>query len=104
MPKALKPPPGFAELTPVSHDRYQNNLEEEELLLSKLLDDEEEEEEKEELEGTNDASLPISTKSSLDPSAAPFFVPNEGEGGKRHRLEPRSSLNKIKGVYGGNVW
>ena len=112
VPKALKPPPGFAELTPVSHDRYQNNLEEEELLLSKLLDDDEEEEEKEELEGANDAPLPISTKSSLDPSAAPFFVANEGEGGKRHRLEPRSSKasnhwsgsNKIKGVYGGNVW
>lgn len=109
--KALKPPPGFAELTPVSHDCYQDNLEEEELLLSKLLDDEDEEE----LEGINDASLPISTKSSLDPSAAPFFVPNEGgeaEVGKRHRLEPRSSKasnhwsgsNKIKGVYGGNVW
>jgi hypothetical protein len=109
--KALKPPPGFAELTPVSHDCYQDNLEEEELLLSKLLDDEDEEE----LEGIDDASLPISTKSSLDPSAAPFFVPNEGgeaEAGKRHRLEPRSSKasnhwsgsNKIKGVYGGNVW
>ena len=106
--KVLRPPPGFSDFTPVSEDRYQDNLEEEELLLSKLLDDDEDDE----VQDTNDVSLPISTESSLDPSAAPFFVPDGGDG-KRHRLEPRSSKasndqwsgsNKIKGVYGGNVW
>lgn len=99
--KVLKPPPGFPEFTPVSDDRFQDNLEEE-LLLSKLLDDDDDN-----VDDIN-VSLSVSTESSLDPSAASYF--RHGEGGKRHRLEARSKKNdqwsgsKIKGVYGGNVW
>mmetsp|Transcript_1302 Transcript_1302/g.1800 ORF Transcript_1302/g.1800 Transcript_1302/m.1800 type:complete len:694 (-) Transcript_1302:102-2183(-) len=101
--RVVKPPPGFSAFTPVSQDRYPSNLDENELLLSKLLDDEDDDE----VEDTN-VSLPVSTGSSLDPSAKPFFASDEGE--QRHRLEPRSSKandqwsGKIKGVYGGNVW
>lgn len=104
MKAALKPPPGFSELTPVPQDRYQANLDENELLLSKLLDDDDDDDEVEDM----NASLPISIESSLDPSA-PFFVP-DGDGNRSSRLEPRSKKTndkwpgKIKGVYGGNVW
>lgn len=104
MKKVVKPPPGFSAFTPICQDRYPSNLDENELLLSKLLDDDEDDDE---VEDTN-VSLPVSTGSSLDPSAKPFFASNEGE--ERHRLEPRSSKandqwsGKIKGVYGGNVW
>ena len=100
--KALKPPPGFSAFTPVAQDRYPANLAENELLLSKLLDDDDDEKAED-----NKPSLPISTESSLDPSATPFFSSNEGE--QRRRLEPRSSKandqwsGKIK-VYGGSVW
>ncbi|KAL7441685.1 hypothetical protein ACHAXM_008055 [Skeletonema potamos] len=99
MKKALKPPPGFSEFAPVPHDLYQVSLDENELLLSKLLDDDD--------DGVKDTtvSLPVSTESSLDPSATPFFVPDKN--GNRNRLEPRTKdqwSGNIKGVYGGNVW
>eukprot|EP00985_Skeletonema_marinoi_P004113 scaffold1804_cov134-Skeletonema_marinoi.AAC.9 len=104
--KALKPPPGFSAFAPVPQDRYPSNLDENELLLSKLLDDDDDDDD-DEVEDTN-VPLPVSTESSLDPSATPFFASNKGE--KPSRLEPRRAKandqwsGKIKGVYGGSVW
>ena len=101
--KTLKPPPGFSEFTHIRQDQYPSNLDENELLLSKLLDDDDDE-----VNGKK-ATLPVSIESSLDPSAAPFFISDEGN--KRNCLEPKKNKTQndqwsgnIKGVYGGSVW
>lgn len=131
--KVPKPPPGLVHPSEnqtscnlcLNNQNEKGFLTDNELFLSKLLDDEDDDVKVQPLSSVRISPRPVSTESSLDPSAAPFVSSSIGSALQSITLLSKPEIDTgdawqsipgdvslksssptrvMKGVYGGSVW